>query len=99
MSRLPGGADCLLRDFPGLLKERGADAPASSKHALTFQSEALGIEWPLTNQSVLSAATVASNEYPRHAPATDVVTVRKLAVEAGETMRLYLKNGTSHMVL
>ena len=38
----------------------------------------MGIDWPLKNPLVLSAATVESNEGPRHAPAMAVETVRKL---------------------
>ena len=72
------GSLFLVRDFLESLKERGRTAPSYAKHALTVWPDALGIDWPLTNPLVLSAATVESDEDPRQAPAMDVETVRKL---------------------
>ena len=63
------GSLFLVRDFLESLKERGRTAPSYAKHALTVWPDALGIDWPLTNPLVLSAATVEFDEGPRHAPA------------------------------
>ena len=58
----------LPHDYLESLTERGRAAPSAGKHAIDARPEALGIDWPLTNPLVLSAAIVESNEEPKHAP-------------------------------
>ena len=54
----------LIHDYLETLAERGRTAPATAKHALAVWDEAIGIEWPLTNPLIASAAAVETNEPP-----------------------------------
>ena len=51
----------LIHDYLESLDERGRTVPASAKHALTVWAEALGIDWPMTNPLVCSAAAIETN--------------------------------------
>ena len=66
----------LLRDYLEPLAERVRTVPSAAKHALTVWAEALGIDWPLTNPLVCSAAVVETNESPKQAPPMSLETVR-----------------------
>ena len=97
---LTGEGDvALLRDFLEPLRGRGGAVPSASKHALTARDDALGIEWPLTNPLVLSAAIVESNEGPRQAPEMDVGTVRKLDDAASNVEILIAKRSFAAGIL
>ena len=89
----------LLRDFLEFLRGRGRTVPSAAKHYLTVWADALGIDWPLTNPLVLSAATVESNEDPRQAPAMDVETVRKLEDTASNVESLIKKRAFAAGIL
>ena len=52
----------LLRDFLESIAERGRTAPSAGSHAPSIWDEAIGVDWPLTNPLVASAATVETNE-------------------------------------
>ena len=73
-----GGSLVLLRDYPESMQERGRISPAAARRALTVWSDALGVDWPLTNPLMISAATVESDDDPRQAPAMDIETIRNL---------------------
>ena len=66
----------LLRDFLESLADRCRTAPGAARQALTVWAEALGIDWPLTNPLVISAATVTSNDAPKQAPSIPLSTVK-----------------------
>ena len=66
----------LIHNYLEPLAERGRTVPAAGKHALIAWAEALGIDWPLTNPLVLSAAVVESNDEPKQAPAMELGTVK-----------------------
>ena len=68
----------LIHDYLESVAERGRTVPATVKHALTVWAEALGIDWPLTNPLVVSAAVVEATDAPRQAPAMSIATVRAL---------------------
>ena len=93
------GAVALLRDFLESLKGRGRTAPSDAKHPLTVLADALGIDWPLTNPLVLSAATVEINEGPRQDPAMDVETERKPDEAASNVEILISKRASAAGIL
>ena len=66
----------ILRDYLESLAERGRTVLATAKHSLTVWAEALGIDWPLANTLVCSAAVVESTETPKQAPSMSVKTLR-----------------------
>ena len=66
----------LVRDLLESLAERGRTVHSAGKHALTVRPDALGIDWPMTNPLVLSAAIVESNEEPKQAPSMALETAK-----------------------
>lgn len=69
----------LLRDYLESLAERGRAVPAEeAKSAFSVWADALGIDWPLSNALITSAASVETNETPKQAPAMALSTVRAL---------------------
>ena len=68
----------LLRDYIESLAERGRTVPAAGKRALSIWADDLGVDWPLTNPLVVSAATVETNEAPKQAPSMDLETLKKI---------------------
>ena len=68
----------LLRDYLEPLSDRARTATASGRHALTARSEALGVDWPLTNPRVISASIIENADERKQAPSMDIETVKKL---------------------
>ena len=76
---LTGGSSMvLIRDYLESLAERGRTVASSGKHAPAVWSEALGIDWPLTNPLALSAGVVESNEEPKQAPSMSLDAVKAI---------------------
>ena len=68
----------ILRDFFGPLADRGRTVPDAENRSLKTWADSLQIGWPLDNALVCAVAGVESDEAPKQAPATPLVTVRPL---------------------
>ena len=84
----------LLHDYLESLAERGRAVPWAARRALHIWPEALGIDWPLANPLVISAATAPTNELPKQAPSMPPDAVRliegvALNIEVAPRRRAY----------